>query len=108
MHFAVSQAEVYTSTKLAGDDTFFLPFNLGTPGGGVGNPTTPGKYDTRDLWEEVFASENRLELLGRFVHLGTRSQTLHHPSAAKNEPRHLHRAARDKGEGRHVKSRQRP
>ena len=60
------------STKLAGDDTFFLPFNVGTPGGGAGNPTTPGKYDTHYLWEEVFAPENWLRLLGRFVHLESR------------------------------------
>ena len=69
VHFAVGQTEVYMSTKLAGDDTFFLPFNLGTPGGGAGNPTTSGKYDTHYLWEEVFAPENWLRLLGRFVHL---------------------------------------
>ncbi len=30
VHFAVSQYEVYMTTKLAGDSTYFLPFNKGT------------------------------------------------------------------------------
>lgn len=37
VHFAVSQYEVYMATRLAGDDTFFLPFNKGTQEGGAGN-----------------------------------------------------------------------
>ena len=31
VHFAVTQQEVAMTTKLAGQDTFFLPFNQGTP-----------------------------------------------------------------------------
>ncbi|MET4696254.1 type I restriction endonuclease [Endozoicomonas lisbonensis] len=37
VHFAVSQFEVAMTTKLAGMDTFFLPFNRGTREGGAGN-----------------------------------------------------------------------
>ncbi|MFW2068125.1 type I restriction endonuclease, partial [Acinetobacter johnsonii] len=37
VHFAVSQYEVYMATQLAGEDTFFLPFNKGTHDGGAGN-----------------------------------------------------------------------
>jgi type I restriction enzyme R subunit len=71
VHFAVSQAEVAMTTKLAGKETFFLPFNQGTEGGGAGNPA-PGdenSYATSYLWERVFAPDAWLKILGRFLHL---------------------------------------
>ncbi|MAP35380.1 MAG: restriction endonuclease subunit R [Halomonas sp.] len=71
VHFAVSQAEVTMTTKLAGKETFFLPFNQGTEGGGAGNPA-PGdenSYATSYLWERVFAPDAWLKILGRFLHL---------------------------------------
>ena len=40
VHFAVSNDEVYMTTKLDGDDTFFLPFNRGNDGA-AGNPPNP-------------------------------------------------------------------
>ncbi|TFH84867.1 type I restriction endonuclease subunit R [Billgrantia azerbaijanica] len=71
VHFAVSQAEVAMTTKLAGKDTFFLPFNRGTEEGGAGNPPAPDEasYATAYLWEEVFAPDAWLKVLGRFLHL---------------------------------------
>lgn len=71
VHFAVSQYEVYMATKLAGDDTFFLPFNKGTKEGGAGNdvPEDDNRYATDYLWNEVLAPHNLLNIIGRFVHL---------------------------------------
>ena len=71
VHFAVSQAEVAMTTRLAGKDTFFLPFNRGTEEGGAGNPPAPdaNSYATAYLWEEVFAPDAWLKVLGRFLHL---------------------------------------
>uniref|UniRef100_UPI002621738D type I restriction endonuclease subunit R n=1 Tax=uncultured Halomonas sp. TaxID=173971 RepID=UPI002621738D len=71
VHFAVSQAEVAMTTKLAGKDTFFLPFNRGTEEGGAGNSPAPNEhsYATGYLWEEVFAPDAWLKVLGRFLHL---------------------------------------
>src|SRR5690625_754639 len=71
VHFAVSQDEVAMTTKLAGKDTFFLPFNKGTEEGGAGNPRSdePSKYPTSYLWEEVFQPDNWLKIIGRFLHL---------------------------------------
>ncbi|TVM17098.1 type I restriction endonuclease subunit R [Oceanidesulfovibrio indonesiensis] len=69
VHFAVSQHEVFMCTRLAGEKSFFLPFNKGTEDGGKGNPSIPGKYDTAYLWEEVLAPDNMLRILGRFLHL---------------------------------------
>ena len=71
VHFAVSQAEVAMTTRLAGKDTYFLPFNRGTEEGGAGNPPAPDEssYATAYLWEQVFAPDAWLKILGRFLHL---------------------------------------
>ena len=71
VHFAVSQYEVYMATKLAGSDTFFLPFNKGTKEGGAGNdvPVDEHQYATEYLWNEVLLPNNLLNIIARFVHL---------------------------------------
>ncbi len=71
VHFAVSQAEAYMTTKLAGNDTYFLPFNKGTKDGGAGNdiPEDIHTYATAYLWNDVLAPDNILQIIGRFIHL---------------------------------------
>jgi len=71
VHFAVSQYEVYMTTKLAGDSTYFLPFNKGTSDGGAGNdvPADSSRYATDYLWNEVLTPDNLLAILGHFMHL---------------------------------------
>lgn len=66
VHFAVDTDEVWMTTKLAGMDTVFLPFNRGFDNG-AGNPPVPGKYKTSYLWEEVLAKDSLLDILHRFV-----------------------------------------
>ncbi len=67
VHFAVSNYEVRMVTKLTGPSTRFLPFNKGD-GGGEGNPINPsGGHRTAYLWEEVWARESWLEILGRYL-----------------------------------------
>ncbi len=66
VHFAVSNFEVMMTTRLAGPATSFLPFNLGD-GGGKGNPKDGLGHPTRYLWEEVWARESWLELIGRYM-----------------------------------------
>lgn len=74
VHFAVSNDEVWMTTKLAGDKTHFLPFNRGTADGGAGNPPATGATSaTAYLWEEIFQRDTWLAILGRFLHLETRS-----------------------------------
>jgi type I restriction enzyme R subunit len=65
VHFAVSNAEVYMTTRLAGADTQFLPFNQGD-GGGKGNPVNPNGHRTAYLWEKIWERESWLEILGRY------------------------------------------
>jgi type I restriction enzyme R subunit len=68
VHFAVDPDLVYMTTKLAGDDTRFLPFNRGSEEGS-GNPAHPSGYRTAYLWDEVWQRDSFLDILGRFVHL---------------------------------------
>jgi type I restriction enzyme R subunit len=71
VHFAVSQYEVYMATRLAGPDTYFLPFNKGTKDGGAGNdvPEDEDTYATAYLWQEVLQPDALLNILARFMHL---------------------------------------
>lgn len=75
VHFAVDQDLVFVTTRLAGERTRFLPFNMGTEGpgnkGGAGNPEIPpgGTYRTSYLWERIWESHTWLDLLRRFLHV---------------------------------------
>ncbi|KGO99837.1 type I restriction endonuclease subunit R [Novilysobacter defluvii] len=66
VHFAVSQAEVMMTTRLAGEQTRFLPFNRGNAGG-AGNAPDPDGFATRYLWEDVWARDSWLDILGRYL-----------------------------------------
>ena len=66
VHFAVSNSAVRMTTKLEGAVTRFLPFDKGNQGG-AGNPPNPTGHATAYLWEEVWARESWLEILGRYV-----------------------------------------
>jgi len=67
VHFAVSNREVHTTTRLNGTDTDFLPFNQGDDGA-AGNPLNPnGGHRTAYLWEQVWERHSWLEILGRYL-----------------------------------------
>jgi len=67
VHFAVSNREVHMTTRLQGPNTEFLPFNQGD-NGAAGNPVNPkGGHRTAYLWEQVWAREGWLEILGRYL-----------------------------------------
>lgn len=66
VHFAVSQSLVRMTTKLEGAATAFLPFDRGDDGA-AGNPPNPAGHATSYLWEQVWARESWLEILGRYV-----------------------------------------
>ena len=71
VHFAVDPDQVYMTTELAAKQTRFLPFNQGSAGRATrrrGQPAQPDGYRTAYLWEQVWAREAWLELLGTFVH----------------------------------------
>lgn len=66
VHFAVSDREVMMTTRLAGPDTRFLPFNKGDHGA-AGNSVNPQGHRTAYLWEEIWARDSWLEILGRYM-----------------------------------------
>ena len=65
VHFAVSNDRAAMSTRLAGLDSTFLPFNLGDAGG-AGNPPKDG-IATDYLWKEVWQRDSFLQILGRYL-----------------------------------------
>jgi type I restriction enzyme R subunit len=67
VHFAVSNMAVMMTTQLNGGATKFLPFNRGDKGA-AGNPANEkGGHRTAYLWEEVWARDSWLEILGRYI-----------------------------------------
>lgn len=69
VHFALDNQEIYMTTRLAGDKTFFLPFNKGYLGGS-GNPPNPEGFKTAYLWQEVLTQDSLVNLISHFVRLG--------------------------------------
>jgi type I restriction enzyme R subunit len=74
VHFAASNSEVWMTTRLADDETVFLPFNMGD-NGGKGNPQNPGGSPAAYLWERVLQRDAWLEILGKFLHASSRKNT---------------------------------
>lgn len=68
VHFAVDTEVVFMATRLAGNSSYFLPFNKGLDGG-AGNPANPNGYRTSYLWEEVLEKNSLMDLLARFMNL---------------------------------------
>ena len=75
VHFAIDPDNVFMTTKLAGEDTFFLPFNRGYENG-AGNPPDSSNYPTAFLWEEVLSKDSLLDILARFLHLDISEKTI--------------------------------
>lgn len=73
VHFAISNDEVWMTTKLAGTKTHFLPFNVGDGQGGKGNAPNPNGSAASYLWEQVLERDAWLTILGKFCHVQTTS-----------------------------------
>jgi type I restriction enzyme R subunit len=70
VHFAVDQDEVFMTTKLDGNKTYWLPFNKGF-NNGKGNPPNSQGYKTQYLWQDILTKDSWLEIIQSFVHLQT-------------------------------------
>src|SRR5690554_2729292 len=68
VHFAVDTDECSMTTKLAGNKTRYLPFNMGYQKG-AGNPPNKEGYRTAYLWEYVWAKDSFMDIIGKFLHL---------------------------------------
>ena len=67
-HFAVDPNEVYVTTRLESEKTFFLPFNKGR-NGGKGNPVAYKGFATAYLWEELWARDSVLNIIHDFMQM---------------------------------------
>ncbi len=69
VHFAMSDSEIQMATKLAGLNTFFLPFNKGRDGH-AGNPAREdGEYPVAYFWEEICKRDAWLRIFHNFVYV---------------------------------------
>lgn len=68
VHFAVDPDEVFMTSKIDAERTYWLPFNKGC-NRGKGNPQNPEGYKTAYLWEEILTKDSLMDILYRFVHL---------------------------------------
>lgn len=66
VYFAVDTSEAYMTTHIAGEKTFFLPFNKGVDGG-KGNPGTEEDLKTAYLWNEILQKDSLLDIIKKFV-----------------------------------------
>ena len=65
------------TTKLAGNATFFLPFNMGNGTGvnaGAGNPTFPYRYSVSYMWEDILTKDTVLDLISKFIFFETKEK----------------------------------
>ena len=68
VHFALDEETIEMCTKLAGRDSWFLPFNKGNEHS-AGNPINPNGPRTAYLWEEVFKRESLSDILEHYTQL---------------------------------------
>ena len=67
-HFAVDESEVYSCTRLEGEDSRFLPFNKGW-NDGAGNPPNPVGLKSDYLWREVLERKSLTDILENYAQL---------------------------------------
>lgn len=67
-HFAVDDSEVLFCTHLAGESSWFLPFNKGW-NDGAGNPPNPSGIKTDYLWREILTRKSLTDILENYAQL---------------------------------------
>lgn len=66
-HFTMDKDEVYFTTRLEKERTYFMPFNKGLPDGqGAGNPINPYGYATSYMWEHVLQKDTIADIIGNY------------------------------------------
>ncbi|MCK9923350.1 DEAD/DEAH box helicase family protein [Frankia sp. AgPm24] len=74
VHFAVSNDLAAMTTRLEGEKTHFLPFNIGYDGGAGNPPGAEGRSATAYLWERVWEKDAWLTIIGRLMIVETREE----------------------------------
>ena len=91
VHFAADPDEIHMTTRLAGEQTRFLPFNRGSHPGdircGKGNPPHPSGYRTGYFWQEVLERERFLDILGAYMFVERRDEKVEDDKGARTVTR---------------------
>ncbi len=68
-HFTMDKDEVYFTTRLNLDKTYFMPFNKGLANGqGAGNPVNEnGGYKTAYMWEQILQRDTVADIIMNYV-----------------------------------------
>ncbi|SEB29347.1 type I restriction enzyme, R subunit [Rhodococcus pyridinivorans] len=74
VHFAVSNDLAAMTTRLEGEKTHFLPFNMGYKGGAGNPPAEGGRSATAYLWERVWEKHAWLTIIGRLMIVETKQE----------------------------------
>lgn len=74
VHFAVSNDLAAMTTRLEGEKTHFLPFNMGYKGGAGNPPAEGGQSATAYLWERVWDKHAWLTIIGRLMIVETKQE----------------------------------
>ena len=70
VNFAMDLEETHMTTKLCGDNSYFLPFNKGNGYGidaGKGNPLNSNGFNVSYMWEDILKKDTILEIFNKFV-----------------------------------------
>jgi len=74
VHFAVSNDLAAMTTRLEGEKTHFLPFNIGFDDGAGNPPGADGMSATSYLWERVWEKHAWLSIIGRLMIVETKEE----------------------------------
>lgn len=80
-YLVLDEFEAFVTTRLAGPETKFLPFNRGAAAGGAGNPIEEGKHPTHHVWDELLEREMLLRVIRDYLFIdeaGTMIFPRHH------------------------------
>ena len=68
-HFTMDKDEVFFTTRLNLDKTYFMPLNKGLPNGqGAGNPmNAEGGYKTSYMWEQILQKDTVADIIMNYV-----------------------------------------
>lgn len=74
VNFAMDLDSVFMTTKLDGEDTYFLPFNKGSGEGvnaGAGNPPCDYDYPVHYMWDDILKKDTILDLVSKYIFIQT-------------------------------------
>lgn len=77
VNFAMDLNEVYMTTRLQGETTSFLPFNMGDGKGvdaGKGNPACTDEYPVHYMWEDILTKDTLIDLISRYIFIETKEK----------------------------------